>query len=205
MIPVTLIADVAKSSGILPSSVNSQAKGRRDENTCWRHSAQNRQLQGRDWQDETDDLVGDQTPCLCKPGAQAYKHVAPNTLKEQPRHVGGDLSHHRGMQNRKPDPPPVQCRHGVKTAPIRRAQAPRPSFRCRLRAIRTTSIVDVLLLPQAITMRLLPVNSSAPPINTIASPRENTKPPTTTNSATAELANCMSSHVGSATWSATHS
>ena len=45
--------------------------------------------------------------------------------------------------------------------------------------LRSTSLVEILPLAQAITIRLLPVNNSAPPTKTIASPRENTNPPTT--------------------------
>src|SRR5262249_54768003 len=44
---------------------------------------------------------------------------------------------------------------------------------------RSTSFVETLPLAQAITIRLLPVNNSAPPTKTIASPSENTSPPTT--------------------------
>src|SRR6516162_3322187 len=45
--------------------------------------------------------------------------------------------------------------------------------------VRSTSLVEILPLAQAITIRLLPVNNSAPPTRTIVRPSENTGPPTT--------------------------
>ena len=45
--------------------------------------------------------------------------------------------------------------------------------------LRSIVRVETVPLAQAITIRLLPVNSSAPPTRTSANPRVNTSPPTT--------------------------
>ena len=81
MIPVTLIAEVAKSSGILPSSSTSRPRDEGTKILVGDPVLKTGSYKGRDWQDEINDLVGDQMPCICKPDAQAYKHVAPNALK----------------------------------------------------------------------------------------------------------------------------
>src|SRR5262249_29776010 len=133
---------------------------------------------GGDRQYQANDLVGDRTACVCNPHPQANEQVAQHPLEEQCHEIGTDLCDCR-IQYRQPNAAAVHIEMVRDTTRTTRPRVPTRLPQYTIVQLRSTSRVEIFPLAQAITIRLLPVNNSAPPTRTIARPSENTSPPTT--------------------------